>query len=87
MRIKDGDQMVSMYIREGKDEFHVTELLMFVNGLKEITSYQNISINGEKRDIETVILFLNGDIDLRQISTLSEKMDVPGVKHFKKAGQ
>ena len=87
MRIKDGDQMVSMYIREGKDEFHVTELLMFVNGLKEITSDQNISINGEKRDIETVILFLNGDIDLRQISTLSEKMDVPGVKHFKKAGQ
>jgi len=86
MRIKDGDQTVSMYIAEGKDEFHVKELLMFVNGIKEITSEQNITINGTKRDIETIILLLNGDIDLRQISRLTEKMDVPGVKHLNKAG-
>ena len=37
MRIKDGDQTVKFYVKEGKDENHVKELLMFVSGLKEMT--------------------------------------------------
>jgi hypothetical protein len=87
MRIKDGDQTVKFYVKEGKDEFHVKELLMFVTGLKEFTAGEDITINGKKRDIETVILSLTGDIDLRQISKLTDKMDVPGGKHLKKAGE
>lgn len=86
MRIKDGDQTVKFYIKEGKDENHVKELLMIANGLKEITKDQDITINGEKREIETVILSLTGDIDLRQISKLTSKMDIPGGKHLEKAG-
>ena len=86
MRIKDGDQTVKFYVKEGKDENHVKELLMIANGLKEITKDQEISINGEKREIETVILSLTGDIDLRQISKLTSKMDIPGGKHLNKAG-
>lgn len=85
MRIKDGDQTVKFYVKEGKDENHVKELLMFVTGLKEITKDQDITINGEKREIETVILSLTGDIDLRQVSKLTSQMDVPGGKHLKKA--
>lgn len=87
MRMKDGDQTVKIYVKEGKDENHVKELLMFVNGLKEMTAGQDITINGEKREIETVVLSLTGDIDLREISKLTEKMDVPGGKHLKKAGK
>lgn len=87
MRIKDGDQTIKFYVKEGKDQNHVKELLMFVTGLKEMTKGQDITINGEKRDFETVILSLTGDIDLRQISKLTEKMDVPGGKHLKKAGE
>ena len=87
MRIKDGGQTVKIYVKEGKDENHVKELLMFVNGLKEITAGEDITINGKKREIETVILSLTGDIDLRQISKLTEKMDMPGGKHLKKAGE
>lgn len=60
---------------------------MFVNGLKEMTAGQDININGKKREIETVILSLTGDIDLRQISKLTDKMNVPGGKHLKKAGE
>ena len=56
MRIKDGDQNVFFYIKEGKDENHVKEILMFVNGLKEMTKEQDIEINGKKREIETVVL-------------------------------
>ena len=87
MRIKDGDQTVKFYVKEGKDDNHVKELLMFVNGLKELTKGQDININGEKREIETVLLSLTGDIDLRQISKLTNKMNVPGGDQLKKVGE
>ena len=85
MRVKDGDQTVNFYVKEGKDENHVKELLMFVNGIKEMTKGQDIEINGKKREIETVLLTLTGDIDLRQISKLTQGMNVPGGENLKKA--
>lgn len=84
MRIKDGAQTVNFYVKEGKDENHVKELLMFISGLKELTKGQDIEINGKKRDIETVILSLTGDIDLRQISKLTSQMNMPGGDQLKK---
>ena len=87
MRIKDGDQNIKFYVKEGKDENHVKELLMFISGLKEMTKGQNIELNGKKREFETVLLSLTGDIDLRQISKLTQGMNVPGGKHLEKAGQ
>lgn len=87
MRIKDGDQTVKFYVKEGKDENHVKELLMFINGLKEVTKGADIEINGKKREIETVLLSLTGDIDLRQISKLTSNMNVPGGEHLKKANK
>ena len=85
MRIKDGDQTVKFYVKEGKDENHVKELLMFVTGLKEITKDQDIQINGKKREIETVLLTLTGDIDLRQVSKITNQMNIPGGDKLKKA--
>lgn len=87
MRIKDGDQTVNFYVKEGKDENHVKELLMFVNGLGEYTKGQDITINGKKREVETVLLSLTGDIDLRQISKLTNQMNLPGGDQLKKAGK
>jgi len=86
MRIKDGNQTVKIYVKEGKDDNHVKELLMFVTGLKELTKGQDISINGKERDIETVIVSIVGDIDLREISKITNKMNIPGGEHLKKAG-
>jgi len=87
MRIKDGEQTVKFYVKEGKDENHVKELLMFVSGLKEMTKGQDIEINGKKREIETVLLSLTGDIDLRQVSKITNSMDIPGGDQLKKAGE
>lgn len=87
MRVKDGDQTVNFYVREGKDENHVKELLMFINGIKELTQDSDITINGKKREIETVLLSLTGDIDLRQISKLTSQMNMPGGDQLKKAGK
>lgn len=86
MRIKDGDQTVQFYVKEGSDDDHVKELLMYVTGLKELTKEKSIEINGKKREFETVLLSLTGDIDLRQISKITNKMDVPGGDKLKKVG-
>lgn len=87
MRMKDGNQTVKFYVKQGKDENHVKELLMIINGLKEMSKDQDISINGKKREFETVLLSLTGDIDLRQISKMTQKMNVPGGKQLEKAGK
>ena len=85
MRIKDGDQTVNFFVLEGKDENHVKELLMFVNGLGDFTKNENISVNGKQRVIETVLLSLTGDIDLRQVSKLTSQLNVPGGDQLRKA--
>ncbi len=86
MRFKDGNQTVKFYVREGSNENLVKELLMVVTGLKEMTKGESITINGEKRDVETVIVSILGDIDLREISKITSKMNIPGGEHLKKAG-
>lgn len=87
MRIKDGDQTVKFYVKEGKDDNHVKELLMYITGLKEMTKDSNIEINGQKREFETVVMTLTGDIDLRQVSKITNQMDIPGGEQLKKAGK
>ncbi|MCL8007771.1 DUF4252 domain-containing protein [Gelidibacter japonicus] len=87
MRFKDGNQTVKFYVKEGRDENHVKELLMFISGLKELTKDANIEINGEKREIETILVSIIGDVDLREISKITSKMNVPGGEHLEKAGK
>lgn len=70
MRVKDKDANVKFYIKEGKDEDHVSELLMFVTSINS-----DMEINDRK--IETVLLTLTGDIDLTKIGALTKKMDLP----------
>nr|WP_072317700.1 DUF4252 domain-containing protein [Sinomicrobium oceani] len=69
MRVKDKGSNVRFYIRPGKDEDHVSELLMFVSDM------QGVEVGGSK--IETVLLSLTGDIDLNKISMLTKKMNLP----------
>ncbi|QLE02262.1 DUF4252 domain-containing protein [Galbibacter sp. BG1] len=80
MRVRDGESNVKFYVKEGADENHVKELLMFVTDL----NYDELKFNGKKP--ETVLLSLTGNIDLRQISKLTSKMDLPGGDQLGKAG-
>lgn len=73
MRVKDEDTNVKFYIKSGKDEDHVSELLMFVTGIKNV----DVEMNDKQRKIETVLLSLTGDIDLTKIGSLTKKMDLP----------
>lgn len=77
MRVKDKDVNVKFYFKQGSNEDKVAELLMFVSGIKDV------NVNGG--NVETVLLTLTGDIDLKQISKLTNEMNIPGGKHLKKA--
>jgi hypothetical protein len=79
MRVKDGDTSIKFYIRNGKDEDHVAELLMFVSGIEN----DDFGINGRK--FESVLVSLTGDIDLNKISSLTKQMDLP--KELNQAGK
>jgi hypothetical protein len=77
MRVKDKDANVKFYIKQGRDDDHVSELLMLVTDLNEVEA--------DGRKIETVLLSLTGDIDLNKINSLTKKMNLP--KELNKAGK
>jgi|DEB0MinimDraft_12_1074336.scaffolds.fasta_scaffold00020_71 hypothetical protein len=73
LRVNDEKAKVKVFIKEGNDDNHVTELLMLVNG-----------INGDETQPETVILSITGDIYLDKISSLINQMNVSGGEHLNK---
>jgi len=70
MRVKDKDANVKIYIRPGKDDSHVSELLMFVNDMSN------------KANKQAVLLSLTGEIDLNKVSEITEPY-IPSSKHLK----
>ena len=82
MEVKDEGTVIKFFIKEGKDEDHVEELLIFVNGLSNQMEGSDININGKERKFETIVVSLTGDIDLNQISKLTRQMNIPGGEHL-----
>lgn len=70
MRVKDDGKNVKFYSKQGKDENHVSELLMFLDG----------EMDGKEG---TVVMSITGDIDLKQISKLTKQLNVPGSDELK----
>lgn len=78
MKVRDGDTHVKFYVRNGKDDSHVEELLMFVTGI------DNEHMEEKGRNFETVLLTMTGDIDLAKVGALTKKMNLP--KELNKVG-
>lgn len=83
MEVKDDGTEVKFYVKEGRDADHVEELLIFVNGIDKVID-EKVEINGKERKIETVVVSLTGNIDLNEISKLTQKMNIPGGQHLEK---
>ncbi len=71
MRVKDKDATVKFYVKEGSDEDHVSELLLFVSDI------DNTKIGIKNREFESVLVSMTGDIDLNKIGALTHKMGLP----------
>lgn len=80
-RVDDKEANVRIYVKEGRNDDHVKELLMFVNGIGKHFD------DNDERKAEAVILSLTGDIDLNKIAELTEKFNIQGAEHLKKAKQ
>ena len=78
MEVREGNSRMMFYVKEGKNDTHVKELLMYITGIED-------KVKLEDRSINTVLVSLTGDIDLNQISKLTSKMDIPGGEHLKDA--
>ncbi|SEQ51880.1 protein of unknown function [Hyunsoonleella jejuensis] len=83
MEVKDDGTEVKFFVQEGRDADHVKELLIFVTGIDKKMD-DKIEINGKERKIETVVVSMTGDIDLNEISKLTQKMNIPGGEHLEK---
>lgn len=70
MRVKEDGKNIRFYSKEGKNENFVSELLMHLEG----------TIDGKST---SVIMSITGDLDLRQISKLTEELKVPGSEQLK----
>lgn len=70
MKVRDGDTNLRFYIRKGKDDDHVSELLMFVTGIEEKKNKHS------DFHFETVLLTMTGDIDLTKVGSLTKKMNL-----------
>ena len=81
MTVKDKDVDVSFYVKNGKNVDHVKQLLMYVNGEKRETKSTRLNIKGIT--VESILLLIEGDINLNQISKLTEKMNLPGGNQLK----
>lgn len=76
IELKEDGSNAKFYVKEGKDAEHVKELFIFVNGVDKLLEAQGVALSNETNSIETVIVSIVGDIDLNQISTLTDKMNI-----------
>lgn len=72
MRVNSDGKNVRFYSKPGKDEDHVSELFMFLDGMQE-----------KKDGPNTVVLTITGDIDLKQVSKIADHLNVPGGEELK----
>ena len=74
MSVKEGTSYIKIYAKPSNKQFFVTELFMFVE-------------DDSNASYASVITLIKGDIDLREVSKLAEKMNLPGGEHLEKVGE
>ena len=81
--IKEQEADVIFYVKKGKKEDYVEQLLMFVNE-RVLSDSGKLDTNFKGRQIRAVLMLLEGNVDLNKISKLIDKMDLPGGNQLRK---
>ena len=66
MEVRDDGTIVKFFVRDGKNDGFVQELLVYVNGISN--KMNNSEAETKSRDIETVVVSLTGNIDLSKLN-------------------
>ena len=64
MRIQDDGKKIAFLFKPGKTDEQISQLFMHINGMDDTD--------------ETVLIIINGLIDLKQVSKLANDLNVPG---------
>ena len=75
MRVRDGDAQVDFYVKSTNRDNIVSQLFMFVTGAQ----------NSSDKTPETVLVTMNGKIELDKVGALVNKMQLP--KELQKVGK
>ena len=70
MRVKDKNSRVKIYVKTGKNNDTVSEVLMYVSGVSEIT----------EGHAESAVVSLTGVIDINKLSKLADKFSAEAKK-------
>ncbi|WP_431471955.1 DUF4252 domain-containing protein [Nonlabens sp. SCSIO 43208] len=74
MHVKEDGQLFTFHMRKGSSDKKIRELVMLIN-----------NVNGDEPN--AVFLVITGDLDLDQVSKITEKLNVPGQKQIEQATQ
>lgn len=80
MRIRENEGLVQIYVLDGKDANHFSELLMFVKGKLPIdvsNTVTNTTINLDSNTPKTLMVHIIGEVDLRQVKGLTSQLNIP----------
>lgn len=69
MRVQEDGKKVSFMYKPGKTDDEILQLFMLVDGISD--------------NNETIVIMINGLIDLRQVSKLAKDLNVPGASALK----
>ena len=82
--IKDQVTDITFYVKEGKKEDYVEQLLMYVNE-KVDSDIEKSNFNIKDSEIKAIVMLLEGNINLNKISKLTDQMNLPGGDLLRKA--
>lgn len=82
--IKDQVTDITFYVKEGKKEDYVEQLLMYVNE-KIDSDIEKSNFNIKDSEIKAIVMLLEGNINLNKISKLTDQMNLPGGDLLRKA--
>ena len=80
MNLSEKDVDVQFCVVYGSEDSKVDRLVMYVKGAQKLADQEGLDIS----NINFILLSIEGDIDLNQVATLTEVIDIPGGKFLKK---
>ena len=80
--MQESDMDFSVYVKEGKVDGEFESLLMFSRGVSRVIPEAQTNV----KNIEALVLLIEGKIELDKIVKLIERMDLPGGDQLKMAG-
>ena len=80
--MQDSDTDLSIYVKDGKADGELESLMMFSKGVSNAIPKAEL----QGKNIEAVVLLIEGKIEINNISKLMTKMNLPGGDQLKMSG-